>query len=210
MKIIDKYTDYYDHLSKVYGEDNKVVYDRRNSHHIKHMDELASFIFERYKYLHRNLFTLEVGFSQFLFSFEDAEEYTPKGSYSTKIKYSDFRLVKIFNERKHLFEAPISICRVGLKYSTKWYSMIRKQGGVLLETVDLDELNIDKDYIIKNPILKDTDITKKIEPFTIWSEVSNYISSFNNDKDASIVNTDVDKAVNHGFDKRWSFRHPIK
>jgi hypothetical protein len=58
--------------------------------------------------------------------------------------------------------------------------------------------------------LKNTIITRIIDPFVIWKELSNYISSKNNDKDIDIKMTDEERAINHGFDKKYSFRHPIK
>ena len=63
---------------------------------------------------------------------------------------------------------------------------------------------------IENPILKDTSISSLLIPVDIWKELSNYISSKGNDKNVEIVNSDIAKLENHGFDKKSSFRNPIK
>ena len=62
---------------------------------------------------------------------------------------------------------------------------------------------------IELPILANTSLTKLLDPDTIWKELSNYISSLKNDKNVDSGITDVEKVVNHGFDKKESFRGVI-
>jgi hypothetical protein len=66
------------------------------------------------------------------------------------------------------------------------------------------------DKSIEDPILADTSLTSILDGEAIWKEIQNYISSLNNEVDVETDISDVDKAVNHGFDKKTSFRHPIK
>ena len=49
-----------------------------------------------------------------------------------------------------------------------------------------------------------------LDPKETWIELQTYFSSLGNDKDIDLHLTDVEKAVNHGFDKKTSFRNPIK
>jgi hypothetical protein len=63
----------------------------------------------------------------------------------------------------------------------------------------------------ENPILIGTKISFLIPAEDIYKELDNYLRSFYNDKDQQSKGlTDVDKAINHGFDKKFSFRHPIR
>ena len=59
----------------------------------------------------------------------------------------------------------------------------------------------------KIPILSQTGIPAVIQPEQIFLGIEEYLSSKSNDRSMESEGlTDVDKAVNHGFDKRTSFR----
>jgi len=204
MLIIDKNTDYYDHLGKIYGVDKNIVYDRRGSVALSEKDLLViadnshPFGNPRDSYI-----IVEIGYTQYLFSVSDFK-YRKIYSAFNDIEEpyaATFKLIKTFKDQKHYGEASMSLIPVEKEYRG-WrtfnkvptsYSELKKRGGPVL-----------------NPILKDTSFTSLLSQQDIWVDLSNYISSKYNDKTITIKNTDVDKLVNHGFDKRTSFRHPVK
>lgn len=212
MLIIDKYKDYYDHFSHIYGIDKKVVYDRRNSfplttHNILERNKNRG----RWYYDKRHFFILEVGFAQYLFAINglyikqklDTIYYKPE-----ILDCESITLEHTFRENKHYFEKEITFVLCDIKFDFRWKKH-KKVKNYVFNTLK-EAIEFEENTEISNPILKDTAITSLIEPFEIWAEVSNYISSLNNDKEVDIKLTDVDKAINHGFDKKSSFRHPIK
>jgi len=73
-----------------------------------------------------------------------------------------------------------------------------------------EEAVVIKDNEVKNPILRETKLTSLLDPQEIWVNLDNYLSSLNNDKDVSIPMTEEEKAEVHGFDRKTSFRNPIK
>lgn len=208
MKIIDKNQDCYDYLSNIYGIDNKVIYDRRGSLIIKNQQNLFESIYPKreysylYSYSFNTYFILEVGFYQYLFAFKNPEIHD-----YTIYTYDSFTIIHIFNDNKHYFEKPMTICKIKLT-NQPYFWKTRKEERIVINsfTENIDIL----DFKIENPIIKNTEITKFISIEDIWKNLCNYISSLDNDKNIDIINSDVDKAINHGFDKRWSFRHPIK
>lgn len=205
MKIIDKNQDCYDYLSNIYGIDNKIVYDRRGSF-IVDQKFLIGWINDHRSYKHDYYFILEVGFYQYLFVFKNLIEKATYGiNYHTDVTYDNFELVHIFSDNKHYFVKPLTIQSVYVNTNYSW----KKREHKITITSFKESINIQKNSI-ENPIIKDTEITRFISVDTIWKNLYNYISSLDNDKDVDIINSDVDKAVNHGFDARWSFRHPIK
>ena len=60
----------------------------------------------------------------------------------------------------------------------------------------------------KVPLLRNTFITKYIPAEHIYRGIDDYIRASKNDVDQESEGlTDVDKVINHGFDKRTSFRN---
>ena len=212
MLIIDKYKDYYDHFSHIYGVDKKVVYDRRNSYPLTTHNILERIKNKgRWYYNDKLYFVLEVGVVQYLFAINDFYIKQKLDTVFYKPEILDSKPITLdhtFRENKHYFEKESTFVLADLKFELEWKKH-RKAKNYVFNTLK-EAIDFEEDSKISNPILKDTVITSLIEPFEIWVEVSNYISSLNNDKKVDIKLTDVDKAINHGFDKKSSFRHPIK
>ena len=221
MYIIDKNKDYYDYYSHIFGTDKKITYDRRGSAIINNLDIVSLTGCEKIstdgKIRHEHWYwrtlrnpeyfvLLEIGFVQYLiklfnFTFEKTELYYTMSGCSMIIE-------RIFKDNKHYYEFPISIR--GCVINSYWKNY--KEGYIYKTNEPFEEaLEIKNDAItIDNPILSGTSITSLIDPKEIWVELQSYISSLNNDKDISIPMTDIEKAETHGFDKKTSFRNPIK
>lgn len=209
MYIIDRNRDYYDYLSHIYGVDKKVVFDRRGStaitdgdivndlHDLRHYGILP--IRKKSNYL-----ILEVGYVQYLIEISEIKmRSTAFGSEYESCKMS---LIHTYRENKHHFDEPLSLHEVSLGY--KW-----NRKGKRLYAIDegyteaIDEVFRNK---FGTPLLASTHLTKLIDAEDIWRELQTYISSLNNDIDVDLNMTDVEKAEIHGFDKKTSFRNPIK
>lgn len=212
MQILDKNKDYYDYFSHIYGADKSITFDRRGSFIIT--DEI---IFSLSQESHRKMYynsdffdshfyiLLETGNVQYLikcFNFK----FITKNVLIDKFDSCSMELINTFKENKHYFELPISIryADVNTHYKHKIGYVPILKGSYQQVIYKASNLSIDL------PILKDSQLTSMIDAKEIWIELQNYISSLDNDKDITIQMTDVEKAVNHGFDKKTSFRNPIK
>jgi len=212
MYIIDRNRDYYDYLSNVYGVDKGIVFDRRGSIRLENNWFSAGFSIVLAKYSRDDslYFILEVGTIQYLI-----KAYDPKWIESPFAQVSHYKieLVRKFQDQKHRYEAPISIRRVRLSHWWRWGKNPFENRQQYIQTERYEELILEPHYLaeaVNLPILAETKLTSFIDADEIWKEIMNYISSLNNDIDVSIPMTDVEKAEQHGFDKKTSFRHPIK
>jgi hypothetical protein len=217
LYIIDSNKDFYDYVSHLYGIDKQIIFDRRGS--IRINDENILQVATDLSYSNRNKFfleenefiILEVGAIQHLFKLSEIVFHEKSMSYSYEIEK-----VHTYKEYENLFGSPLSIseCNVGHPY----YFFRRKEKRIY-EFPTFNEIKNEKDKllkrynkeqkIIKLPILAETKLTKFLDPIKVWSDIQNYISSLNNDKDIEIPMTNKEKAELHGFDK-YSFRHPTK
>ena len=204
MYIVDKNRDYYDYLSHIYGLDKGIIFDRRGSINITDKD-IYNILYVNYRYKRDHFILLEVGNVQYLiqvfnFKYKITFYGTEFISYSMKMMY-------IFKNNTHYFDIPMSIRRVQVKY---YYGKDWKKKKYVLNDNFNDIVIIKNDKPLKLPILSKTKITSLIDAHDIWNELQIYISSLDNDKDVSIPMTDIEKAELHGFDKKFSFRHPVK
>lgn len=221
MKIIDNKKDYYDYLGGIYGIDNHVVYDRRGSNVLENqtLDEYfskskmfrdapkmppskrkgrswRSLVYGDEVFLgNENELRgeimhgiLEVGTTHYVFEIErslnEKDEVVLEG-----------RLIEVKKGQPKISEAPMSFFETIACYS--WRS---KKVDVKIPTLR------NKHY--DNPILKGTYLSQ-IAPNEIWDELYNYILST---KEKPIVDsrTNIQKLESLGFDKKSSFRHPVK
>ena len=215
MYIIDKNKDYYDYM-KGMGVDKSITYDRRGSIVLSEQDLLNHVIPSDYHRRYRSMyawdddsvvhFVVEIGDTQYLIRISDLKFKTVSVSPECYAPISGhFELVRTFQDHKHYFEKEISIVPARKKWM--WRSWKTKRDSIVHSYSELDIVN---DKVLSNPIMKDTSIASLISPQDVWVGLMNYISSKYNDKTVAIQNTDVDKLTNHGFDKKTSFRHPVK
>ena len=200
MQIIDKYRDYYDWHQFEYGEvDKTATYDRRGSKIITNQDFFDYCHFDEIKYnkfrnlqwhyfLKGCLILFEVGRVQYILDY----------SGPIKVKYK-------FNENIKLCRKPVTLIHIRIDIDP-----FRKK------IKDLDNINHIKvqeseyQHAIEDAIWKETPIPSLIDSKEFYNNLENYFRSFYNDKTVEIQNTDLQKLENAGFDKKSSFRHPIK
>jgi hypothetical protein len=190
-------------------------------------------------YLNRQqiCFALLVGYATWIFELKDIKEKenhlfnTDTGTNIVSYDYSaNVSLVNCYPyEPGKKPEYPIMILSVGVPFfkegKWKWRSRTEEEIKQLKSSeldyhAFVDEVNPrasvwDKKYkhnpLFVNPILSGTCISSMIAPEDIYRNLEMYLSSLHNDKNQESQGlTDKDKAVNHGFDKKESFRniHP--
>lgn len=211
MKIITPRgnKDYYDYLVGIYGEDEKVVYDRRQynvlsgSNYIafntnklpqdrkkqkmiiyewqsRHSRRVEKYVGQRFRCL------LEVGRVHYYFLFE---RYLS----DEDVVMIDWTLLEKRERQNHYGEAPMSF-------------FLGEEVGYYHRHSPGDIFNFKRADVISNPILKGTFIASSIPAEEIFKALYAYLSSLN-DKDIVDNRTDVQKAESAGFDRKTSFRN---
>jgi len=211
LYIIDKNKDFYDYFSHVYGIDKSVVFDRRGSCIMDDRGIYETLDRERPHYFHKRreelYFMLEIADTQYLVKFSDfvfkkmvADDTFVKGK---------MEIVRVFKDNHHYHDSLISIRGFLPRFRWKGWKKIQFMHEEQSTSFD-DCISKFRSGIINLPILANTQLTSLLNPEEIWKELQNYISAKNNDKNVDIEIADVEKAINHGFDKKTSFRHPVK
>lgn len=200
MFIIDKNKDYYDYFSNIYGCDKNITFDRRGS--IIITDETVTSLY-RYNKNEEQFIILEIGNVQYFIRLYDLVLKKADYLYSTAEVFVSIKMeiVNIFRDNKNIYGFPISIRSVEIPFRSYHYD--KKTGKFI---TDYTEYSVTNTIVINLPILANTQLTRLINPEEIWKELSNYISSLKNDKNSVFV-PDIQKVVNHGFDKKESFRN---
>lgn len=210
MKIITPRSnkDYYDYLVGIYGEDEKVVYDRRQYNVLSGRDSIAfnanklpqdrkkqkMMVYEwqsRHSHrieLHvgqRFCCLLEVGTVHYYLMFE---RYL-----SDDVVMIDWTILEKREEQNHYGAAPMSFFLGG-------------EVGYYHSHSPRDKFDFKRADVISNPILKGTFIASSIPAEEIFKALYAYLSSLN-DKDIVDNRTDIQKAESAGFDRKTSFRN---
>ena len=203
--------DYYDYLTGIYGEDEKVVFDRRSFTVLSNLDSpFFSYIptsadspkkevrqrdwtGNRLKWVTKYEATelyciLEVGLKQYSFQ---VERYLDEDS---KVCI-DWKLlgIKSITKKDRVGSNPMTFFKAKSRYSFFWRD-------------EIPELVIEKDGSLPNPILTGTPITSLIPAQELYQELSSYLSSLN-DKEIIDNRTEIEKAESAGFDRKTSFRN---
>lgn len=205
MYILDKNKDYYDYLSGIYGVDKSITFDRRCSTVVSNIDIAYITLRSRAasKQKEEKHILLEVGNTQYVF---EVDIYSRDGGVYGWTPFTiSVKLICIFKDNKNYSGEEMAFIPVTPKHYFSW-----KGESASKRINSIGDLTLLLDHKVSRPILKNTFVPAYISPEEIWKELSNFISSKQNDKNVDIINSDTDKIINHGFDKRSSFRHPIK
>ncbi len=218
MLIIDRNDDYYDHFSKVYGVDDKVVFDRRGSSLTVDWEALVtkSGYRERGWESELTFLCLEVGFKQHIIKVSNFVEEWVKGQGYKALVSADFDIVHTYDAHKNLFGKPLSLQGVKFDYYKfgRAYDLRRKVEDSISSVLQqnafhevFEPIGGVCEPIV--PILRESPLKGLLNPQELWIDISTYISSLGNEKTVDTM-TDIDKVVSHGFDKKESFRGKVK
>jgi len=204
MKIISKYKDYYDYLSGIWGEDPKIVIDRREFDNV-----------EFQSYDPQEIILLICG--KIVNGFWDGENFyygesLEKFGKITKPHYWSWRR-ESEPSRTVNFEftgnRPMSV--------TKRYEILvdvttdLKQRNLKLACPILMVSRYGRDNYYKFPVLSKMNVGSIFSPEVIYQMLVDWYSERNNEAEKRPDNqTDLQKLVSKGFDKKESFRPNIK
>jgi hypothetical protein len=204
MRILDKNKDYYDYLSFTEISDTTRIFDRRGSINIKDPDILG-YIKTRFHSWDRPkpesivYLGLLAGYTFYIFKIYDIQwnKISCFDNDPTPISYKIGILRKDIDYTKSLGILTLYELRcIGI-----WWN--KKEKDIVLSDFELKPYNEGK-----IPILKETKIPSLVSPNDMFMDIENYLSSLSTEKDYTTKNiTDIDKAINHGFDKKESFRN---
>lgn len=193
MKIISKLKDYYDYLSGIYGIDNDIIYDRRKCEEpfdclYKSQKKFYNHSFEDNEI--ENFILLEIGNMHYIFSIYQ---------YITNRNIEEFynrkhELINKYKTDKKISNAPVAMIMV---------DAFKNRNNELIIRRKYEQTKID------NPILINTWIPSYIPANEIYELIYEYLISEREPK-INDNRSDVEKLESKGFDKKTSFRHPIK
>ena len=215
MRIIDKNKDYYDYWAYQADSDDGVTFDRRGSIPLRSADffTMLSEHVKNHRYYYRRwfwkeepaeynkFFAIRAGVKFFLIGLKlEVDETDFRNCILKSYKMELIKIFEDFDYRGKLLDI------VSLYDSEILLNSVNKKK---IENIKLSELiseNLglpDRFYILKN-----IGIPSIISPEEIYYGIETYLFSLKNDKHCESKNlTDSEKIVNHGFDKKTSFRN---
>lgn len=137
-------------------------------------------------------FVLEVGYHHYYF---EVERYLDDEDESrVHLNYGLIERKDISRDEKISY-APMCLCPIS--HHKYWFAGSNSK---------FEASKQDKEQKIDNPILYSTYIPKFIDPYEVWNNLYEYISSLR-DKEFTDSRTNDQHIESHGFDKKISFRH---
>jgi hypothetical protein len=201
MKILSKYKDYYDYLTGIWGEDPKLILDRRNGNP-KPLGEIYDFEKDKsYKItliicgrlIEGYRFQNKIYYGQDLIQFKNTEN-----SKWDQIDYPHITIEngnKWFNKRDTLY---------ALKPVEGFLDINKKQNCPIL-------IKHSNNTYTEFPKLEELNLGSFINPEEIYIWVQEYLSKqLDESLDKIPLLTNIQKLENKGFDKKYSFRPNIK
>lgn len=230
MKIIDNKKDYYDYLSGIYGIDDMIVFDRRNSKMLNGEGVLQP--------------DLEECFTMTRLPGDKPLEYKTIWKLRSVHNRSEMAKAKKFHFNRTLLEGRVFhyVLEVGWNqyfFEVERWIDSRNDQDVCLEyrlinseyevknrvsnspifiapcklvfdlwsgEVEWERTEVDVSKQVVNPILSETYIPKAIPPEEIWKAIYEFLSS-QKEKPIADTRSDVQKLESAGFDKKTSFRN---
>ena len=222
MRIFCKEKDYYDYLQI---HDDDIIFDRRKSIHLSDKDIIRSFptydkrnYFSK-KYDDKNLYqvlALRAGYKLFFFKIKisNFSECRTRGKFLSSSEF-DYEVNYLGSKLDYTYkDDPLNFFSydVEIGRDKKWNIIEADPIKDNINNLKCYPLNYDSwhncttEYNV--PFIGNTFVAKYISGDEIYNAIDDYLRSLNNDVDQESEGiTDVDKAINHGFDKRSSFRN---
>ena len=211
MQILDNKKDYYDWHQFEFGQPDKAAtYDRRKSRIITEETLLDYCLAENtYEYALRR-WDWNINwtgdwrdknrekFGKILFEIGNVQ-------YIIDVSRKWQKIDRIFKENKKITKNTVTFThfRTGIDLSKRRMLSFDK-----LENIIVSEKAYNHNF--GDCIWGETFIPSLIDSREFYNILANYFSGMYNDKTVEIVNSDVQKIENHGFDKKTSFRPNIK
>ena len=219
MKILDKCKEFYDYVVSIYGIDNDVILDRRESvdcyfYSGSNWSQVANNIVKNIMY-----YVLEIGNTQYLFkTIYEGESIWHKHLISIE-------LVKIIESDKQIIEYQLDNWKdqtiinfykkkredISHNSPTNFYYVLSnleldiRHKHVTLESLSFQQLSNCAIRNNRDLYVNLTSFAKYLDPIAVYNQIYNFLLS---KKDKKIVDsrTDVQKLESAGFDRKTSFR----
>ena len=193
MKILSKYKDYYDYLAGIYGEDEKLILDRRDGNAKNILGRVVTL------YLCDNKIEGYNINNKFYWGKDEIDKIaTPMGE-------STYFMSR--NLYTHYIKEPYR----------KSYRSVDYINCNLIKDVKLTNTKLNcpilikgliNDKLIKFPKLETLGIQTIIKPFDIWIMLSEWLGYMITQNEPSVpIGDDKIRVESHGFDLKTSFRH---
>lgn len=230
MKIIDNKKDYYDYLSGIYGIDDLIVFDRRNSRMLNGEGVLQPGLEECFTMTRlpddkpleaKEIWKLKTIHNRRIVAKAKKFHYN-----RTLLEGRVFHYVLEVGWNRYFFEVERWIDSKNNRDVCLEYRLVKSEHKVknrLSDSpifiapckldfdlwsgeVEWERMKVDVSKQVVNPILSETYILKVIPPEEMWKAIYEFLSS---QKDKPIVDTrnDIQKLESAGFDKKTSFRN---
>lgn len=202
MKIISKYKDYYDYLSGVWGEDPKLILERKGEFVVGTSDHSGCDMF---------VLTFIIGgmmvqiynngedyfFGKDLKQFDSSNSWWKKeGHYRVEIGYS--------NGRSNSMPILDGV-KEGFSYLNDKYN-----SPILYSKQSWHCSDITKEDFSTYPLLSSTPVTKFVDATDVYRWIQEYLAKKIDQLQTRQDNqTDIQRLENKGFDKKTSFRPKI-
>lgn len=207
MLIVSKYKDFYDYLSGVWGVDPKLVLDRREFEHPEFFKRSPQVVvlYICGKVIEGFWDGENFYFGESLSKFGEIKEpfykrwhFSPH--HELRTRYVDFK-----------FTADVPLGRTE-RYDINVEPMDDTKGINLKENCPILMVNrYGKDKYHRFPILSKMNVSSILKPEVIYQMLVDWYSERNNELEKRQDNqTDIQKLINKGFDKKESFRPKIK
>lgn len=202
MKILSKYKDFYDFLSGIWGEDPKLVLDRREFHHPDFYPQSAE---------HIKLYIC----GKIIQGFWDGQNFYFGES------LSKFGEIKEPRQRHWFFNPENENGRyVRFDFAPDHPYSMRNSYEIIIDPIDdkkgvnikencpiLMSNRYSRDGYHKYPILSKMNVGSVLSPEVIYKMLVDWLSERNNEAEYRPDNrNDVEKLISKGFDKKHSFR----
>ena len=229
MRIIDKNVDFYDYCQRVYPDD-LVTFDRRDSYVLTKEEFARKFTISPYSYIYKvyehNIFgRTRIVLLQVCNTFWMFKLFATKLDEDNNIEEYTLDLLDQWKD----YDVPsVALELSTVEFSYYVYAWHQEFTADIIENLKqaIHTNNIrkreifNKFYIHKNgekeerhiPILRDIGIAALVKPEEIYFALDEYFSKqiTDSERTESIGLTDKERAVNHGFDAKTSFRGKIK
>lgn len=225
MKILCKVKDFYDYVG--YNASEDITFDRRN------MTVIEPGVQDFYKdseggvingllYI-SNIFGVWIGHNFYVYRISNIQNRYERNIYNIEVLSKNFKYDIDLIAKRVVYDIPhkkpIELHAIEFPWDLRLNKHWFKSEQALNQKIDeeiikgnianwklreyiFDSLNKDKIPILKNTFLA------RLDPSEVYYAIESWLLAQNNDVDQETDGiTDVDKAVNHGFDKKESFRN---
>ena len=202
MKIISKYKDYYDYLMGIFGEDPKLILDRRvHTQPYFFLDPQAITLFICGKLIQGFYDGESFYYGEALSKFGDIVNTASHRYYH----YDDTRHRVVYFKMKSPRTTGYSQYRINVDIlDDPTHINIKENCPILMASI------IGSTYY-RFPILEKLNVGSILPPEEIYQMLTQWLSDRIKDSEVIVDNrNDIDKLLSKGFDKRESFRPKIK